>query len=369
MARKMVTEFGMSERVGAIKLGQSRARSSSAATWATSATTPRRSPASSTRRCAAHRGRPRRGLARRSTTTATSSTGSSSSCSRRRRSNTGRARRDLRRRRQAAAAPDLALQRAGARQRPAAGAHPGRAGRDGGRTADAPVRLHRTRASTRRAAVDRGRPRRPVEPSRCRTAAVDPTTRSDRSTAARRGAPCVSCCSPSARTPTGRGCWTRPGGSPAPTPRSSRACDRTPADVLTTTFEIDHDELIIVRDIEVYSTCEHHLVPFHGVAHVGYIPAQRRPGHRAVQARPAGRGLRPAAPGAGAAHHPDRRRPGRATSRRRASSWSSSASTCACPCAAYAEPGSRTITSAVRGQLRNAATRAEAMGLVLGGNR
>ncbi len=49
--------------------------------------------------------------------------------------------------------------------------------------------------------------------------------------------------------------------------------DQSPEDVLGTTFDIDHAELIIVRDIEVYSTCEHHLVPFHGVAHVGYIPA------------------------------------------------------------------------------------------------
>ena len=46
----------------------------------------------------------------------------------------------------------------------------------------------------------------------------------------------------------------------------------TADDVLTTTFDLGHDELVIVRDIEVYSTCEHHLVPFHGVAHVGYIP-------------------------------------------------------------------------------------------------
>lgn len=44
-------------------------------------------------------------------------------------------------------------------------------------------------------------------------------------------------------------------------------------DVLTTTFDEGHDELVLVRNIEVYSTCEHHLVPFHGVAHVGYIPA------------------------------------------------------------------------------------------------
>ena len=45
-------------------------------------------------------------------------------------------------------------------------------------------------------------------------------------------------------------------------------------EVLSKTFEIDHEEMILVRDIEVYSTCEHHLVPFHGVAHVGYIPAK-----------------------------------------------------------------------------------------------
>nr|WP_275578662.1 GTP cyclohydrolase I FolE [Yimella sp. NH-Cas1] len=50
--------------------------------------------------------------------------------------------------------------------------------------------------------------------------------------------------------------------------------DQDPAEVLSRTFEIDHDELIIVKDIELYSTCEHHLVPFHGVAHVGYIPAK-----------------------------------------------------------------------------------------------
>lgn len=42
--------------------------------------------------------------------------------------------------------------------------------------------------------------------------------------------------------------------------------------VLATTFDEDHDELVLVKDIPMYSTCEHHLVSFHGVAHVGYIP-------------------------------------------------------------------------------------------------
>ncbi|MFB6672538.1 GTP cyclohydrolase I FolE [Streptomyces sp. NPDC057684] len=46
-----------------------------------------------------------------------------------------------------------------------------------------------------------------------------------------------------------------------------------PEDVLTTTFDLGHDEMVLVKDIEVQSSCEHHLVPFVGVAHVGYIPS------------------------------------------------------------------------------------------------
>jgi GTP cyclohydrolase I len=45
-----------------------------------------------------------------------------------------------------------------------------------------------------------------------------------------------------------------------------------PAKHLVVTFEADHDEMVLVRDIALYSICEHHLVPFHGHAHVAYIP-------------------------------------------------------------------------------------------------
>ena len=144
--------------------------------------------------------------------------------------------------------------------------------------------------------------------------------------------------------------------------------EQKPEDVLTTTFEIGHDELILVRDIEVYSTCEHHLVPFHGVAHVGYIPGRdgrvtglsklarlvdvyaRRP---QVQER-----LTTQIADAMVEHlHP---------------LGALVVIECEHLCMSMRgvrRPGSRTITSAVRGQLRDPATRAEAMGLVLGGIR
>ncbi|ROT28024.1 GTP cyclohydrolase I FolE [Micromonospora sp. HM5-17] len=47
-----------------------------------------------------------------------------------------------------------------------------------------------------------------------------------------------------------------------------------PAQVLSTTFEANHEELVLVRDIDVMSLCEHHLLPFRGVAHIGYIPGE-----------------------------------------------------------------------------------------------
>jgi GTP cyclohydrolase IA len=64
--------------------------------------------------------------------------------------------------------------------------------------------------------------------------------------------------------------------------RVARACEeqfsglgREPESVLTTVFDAGHDEMVLVRDIDFYSTCEHHLIPFFGVAHVGYIPNEK----------------------------------------------------------------------------------------------
>lgn len=65
-------------------------------------------------------------------------------------------------------------------------------------------------------------------------------------------------------------------GTPERIARSAReifgGLEIDPAEVLETVFDIGHQEMVLVRDIPMYSMCEHHLLPFHGVAHVGYIP-------------------------------------------------------------------------------------------------
>ena len=141
-----------------------------------------------------------------------------------------------------------------------------------------------------------------------------------------------------------------------------------PAEVLATDFGLEHDELVLVKDIELQSTCEHHLLPFHGVAHVGYIPGEhgrvtglsklarlvdvyaRRPQlqerltTQVADALVAGLHPRGVIVVVEAEHS----------------------------CMTYRgvrKPGAKTITSAVRGALRNPATRAEAMSLIVAGHR
>src|SRR5450830_1123766 len=58
--------------------------------------------------------------------------------------------------------------------------------------------------------------------------------------------------------------------------------EETPKDVLQAQFAEEHEEMIIVRDIPLYSVCEHHLMPFIGKAHVAYLPGETRSEERRV---------------------------------------------------------------------------------------
>ncbi|MFJ8073934.1 GTP cyclohydrolase I FolE [Streptomyces sp. NPDC096176] len=137
-----------------------------------------------------------------------------------------------------------------------------------------------------------------------------------------------------------------------------------PEEVLTTTFDLGHDEMVLVKDIELVSFCEHHLLPFHGVAHVGYIPSvtgkitglsklarlvdvfARRPQVQERLTTQIADSLMRILEARGAivvieAEHMCMSLRG------------------------IRKPGAKTTTSAVRGQLRDATTRAEAMSLIL----
>ncbi|MGK5531658.1 GTP cyclohydrolase I FolE [Streptomyces sp. URMC 129] len=137
-----------------------------------------------------------------------------------------------------------------------------------------------------------------------------------------------------------------------------------PEDVLTTTFDLGHDEMVLVKDIEVLSSCEHHLVPFVGQAHVGYIPSAsgkitglsklarlvdvfaRRPQVQERLTTQIADSLMRILEPRGVIVVVE----------------------CEHMCMTMRgvrKPGAKTTTSAVRGQLRDAATRAEAMSLIL----
>jgi GTP cyclohydrolase I len=137
-----------------------------------------------------------------------------------------------------------------------------------------------------------------------------------------------------------------------------------PEDVLTTTFDLGHDEMVLVKDIEVLSNCEHHLVPFVGVAHVGYIPSAdgkitglsklarlvdvfaRRPQVQERLTTQVADSLMSILEPRGVIVVVE----------------------CEHMCMSMRgvrKPGAKTITSAVRGQLRDPATRNEAMSLIM----
>ncbi|WP_335970696.1 MULTISPECIES: GTP cyclohydrolase I FolE [Streptomycetaceae] len=138
-----------------------------------------------------------------------------------------------------------------------------------------------------------------------------------------------------------------------------------PEDVLTTTFDLGHDEMVLVKDIEVMSSCEHHLVPFVGVAHIGYIPASngkitglsklarlvdvyaRRPQvQERLTTQVADAMMRILEP--------------------RGVIVVVECEHMCMTMRGVRKPGAKTLTSAVRGQLRDPATRSEAMSLIIG---
>ncbi|KAF4409465.1 MULTISPECIES: GTP cyclohydrolase I FolE [Streptomyces] len=137
-----------------------------------------------------------------------------------------------------------------------------------------------------------------------------------------------------------------------------------PEEVLTTTFDLGHDEMVLVKDIEVYSTCEHHLVPFHGVAHVGYIPSTdgKITGLSKLARLVDVYARRPQVQ--------ERMTTQIADSLMRILEPRGVIVVVECEhlCMSMRgirKPGAKTTTSAVRGQLRDSTTRAEAMSLIL----
>ena len=136
-------------------------------------------------------------------------------------------------------------------------------------------------------------------------------------------------------------------------------------DVLATTFDLGHEEMVLVKDIEVHSVCEHHLVPFHGVAHVGYIPS--------AEGRITGLSK--------LARLVDMYAKRPQVQERLTSQIADSLVKILRPRGAIVvmqcehlcmsmrgirKPGASTVTSAVRGSMRDPATRAEAMSLIVG---
>ena len=137
-----------------------------------------------------------------------------------------------------------------------------------------------------------------------------------------------------------------------------------PAKHLTVTFEADHDEMVMVRDIPIHSMCEHHLIPFAGRAHVAYIPGDdgRITGLSKIARLVDGFAKRPQVQERLTAQIADALT---ATLNPRGALVMIEAEHFCMSMRGVKKPGSLTITSAVRGLFKsNAATRAEAMSLI-----
>jgi GTP cyclohydrolase I len=137
-------------------------------------------------------------------------------------------------------------------------------------------------------------------------------------------------------------------------------------DVLTTTFDLGHDEMILVRDIELWSMCEHHLVPFTGVAHIGYIPNAdgRITGLSKLARLVDAFAKRPQVQERLTTQIADSMM--RILEARGAIVVVEAEHLCM-TMRGVKKPGSKTITSAVRGIMHQPATRSEAMSLIVGG--
>jgi GTP cyclohydrolase I len=138
-----------------------------------------------------------------------------------------------------------------------------------------------------------------------------------------------------------------------------------PEDVLTTTFDLGHDEMVLVKDIEVMSSCEHHLVPFVGVAHIGYIPSTsgKITGLSKLARLVDVYARRPQVQERLTTQVAD------ALMRILEPRGVIVVIECEHMCMTMRgvrKAGAKTITSAVRGQLRDSATRSEAMSLIIG---
>ena len=138
-----------------------------------------------------------------------------------------------------------------------------------------------------------------------------------------------------------------------------------PRRILSESLEESHDEMVIIKDIPFYSICEHHFLPFYGVAHVGYVPKGRVVGisklARVVDAYAKRPQVQERLTISGGGHA------FRSASSPTAWLWSIEAEHLCMTMRGIKKPGSRVVTSAVRGSFRRSAlTRAEFLSLVQG---